>query len=147
MKKIRRLFNKYSEIIGYLFFGVLTTVVSWGSYSLFVLLFNGTALRGTYAVVLANILSWLFAVIFSFVTNKAFVFKSGSWKIGSIFPEACKFLFARLGTGLLEIVAVPLLVTIGLDQSFLGIDGMVSKILVSIVVVILNYFFCKWFIF
>ncbi len=147
MNKILQLLNKYSEIISYLFWGVLTTVVCWGSYSLFMLIIKDALPTETYAVALANAFSWLCAVIFSFITNKIFVFKSKSWKKESLIPEAGKFVSSRLATGILEIVSVPALVAIGLNQSLFGIDGMLAKIIVSILMVIVNYIFCKIFIF
>ncbi len=147
MDKIINLLKKYSEIISYLFWGVLTTVVCWGSYSIFMLVLNKITPQASYNVAVANFLSWLSAVIFSFITNKIFVFKSKSWKKEKVIPEAGKFVSSRFATGALEIVAVPALVAIGLDQSLFGIDGMVSKILVSLIMVIVNYVFCKIFIF
>ena len=71
MEKIRNLFVKYKELILYLVFGGLTTLVSWGSYALLEL--SGLS------VTVANALSWVCAVAFAFVTNKLFVFESKSW--------------------------------------------------------------------
>lgn len=151
---MRKLIEKYREIISYLFWGVMTTVVSWGSYSLFsivfvqnsrdVVLFN---LNISMAVFWANILSWICAVLFAFITNKLWVFHSKSWKTGTVVPEFGKFLSARLATGILEIVAVPFLVGLGLDQTIFGIEGVLAKIVVSVVVVIINYIFSKLFVF
>ena len=57
------------------------------------------------------------------------------------------FVGARLITGCIEWLGVPALVKLGLNQKFLGIDGMFSKVLVSVIVVILNYVFSKLLIF
>jgi len=146
MKFICNLYHKYKEAIDYLFWGGMTTVVSWSSYSLFVLLLE-TSLAETATVFWANILSWICAVAFAFVTNKLWVFQSKSWAGAVVFPELTKFLSSRVATGIFEMVAVPALVTIGLNQTIFGIDGMVSKILVSVVVVILNYILSKLFVF
>lgn len=142
------------ELISYLFWGVMTTVVSWGSYSLFIILFNGfdTSLSAfgktvPLDVFFANVLSWICAVLFAFVTNKILVFNSKSWKKDIVVSESLKFLSSRIITGLFEIVAVPLLVMIGLDQTVFGIEGMAAKVLTSVVVVILNYVFSKIFVF
>lgn len=143
IQKLCKLYHTYQEAIDYLFWGGMTTVVSWGSYSLFVLL-----LQGLDSVVFwANILSWVCAVLFAFITNKLWVFNSKSWAAGILFPELTKFLSSRVATGVFEMIAVPTLVAIGLNQTILGIDGMVSKILVSVVVVILNYILSKLFVF
>ena len=145
--------KKHREIISYLFWGVLTTVESWVSYSLFALLFKSDAkiilfgLSVSLTVGAANILSWIFAVLFAFVTNKIFVFSSRSWKSSVLWPELWKFVSARLVTGIIEIIAVPLLEGLGLDQQIFGIEGIFAKIIVSIIVVVLNYVFSKLFVF
>lgn len=147
MEKVEKMWNniqailkKYQEIISYLFWGVATTCVSWGSYSLF-------AKGLDTSIIVANILSWICAVLFAYLTNKLFVFHSYSWKPDYLFREFTLFLSARLGTGALEIIFVPLLVRLGLNQTIFGVKGAVSKVLVSFLVVILNYVFSKLFIF
>ena len=143
INKLCKLYHAYQEAIDYLFWGGMTTVVSWGSYSLFVLL-----LQGLDSVVFrANVLSWVCAVLFAFITNKLWVFQSKSWAANILFPELTKFLSSRIATGVFEMIAVPALVAIGLNQTIFGIDGMVSKVLVSVVVVILNYILSKLFVF
>lgn len=143
MDKIKDLVKKYWEVISYLFWGGMTTLVSWGSYSIFVYAFGDKE----WNVAVANVLSWICAVLFAYVTNKLWVFNSKSWSLKVVLPEAAKFLSARIVTGIFEIVSVPLLVELGLDQTILGIDGMAAKVLVSVVVVLLNYVFSKLFIF
>jgi putative flippase GtrA len=138
-QKIKCLLNKYKEIISYLFWGVMTTVVSWGTYSVFVTL--------TRSVTISNILSWICAVLFAFVTNKLWVFQSKEWAFRIIIPEFLKFMTARLATGVMEIVGVPLLVYLGFNQKIAGIEGMAAKAFVSIVVIILNYVLSKLLVF
>ncbi|MCM1157252.1 MAG: GtrA family protein [Bacteroidales bacterium] len=154
MEKCMELLKKYHEMIAYLFWGVMSTIVSWGSYSIFALLLKnltseillfGIGMSMTVAV--SNLLSWVCAVAFAFVTNKLWVFQSRSWKKNVFLPELGKFLSARIITGVMEIVLVPLLVSLGLSQTIFGIEGIVAKILVSVLVVILNYVFSKLFIF
>lgn len=140
--------DKTREIVTYLFWGGLTTVVSWGSYWYFSSAIGLLIPENVYwTVTLANILSWLCAMAFAFVMNKRFVFCSRSWAAKVVLPELAKFTAARLATGLLEIAAVPILVRIGLDQTLFGVEGMAAKILVSVIVVALNYVFSKLFIF
>ena len=143
---IEKLFVKHREMISYLFWGAMTTVVSWGSYALFFRILGGI-LAVSAAITAANILSWLCAILFAFIANKQWVFRSKSWKRRIWWPEFLKFVSSRIVTGILEIAGVPLLVKMGLDVKIMGIDGMLAKILVSVVVVILNYFFGKFLVF
>lgn len=154
MEWIKKLIRQYYEVIAYLFWGVMSTVVSWGSYTLFAILLdkqNGTwsflGLHMSVKVLIANILSWVCAVLFAFVTNKLWVFRSKSWEPAVAWPEFVKFISARVVTGILEIAGVPLLVGLGLNQTIFGIEGIVAKMLVSVLVVLLNYVFSKLFIF
>ena len=135
-----------NEIISYLFWGVMTTVVSWGSYAIFSLILDGL-FSEEISITIANILSWICAVAFAFVTNKIWVFNSRSWEPGIWWPELVKFVLARLATGVLEMVAVPLAHIIGLDFPVFGIKGMGAKIIISVIVVILNYVFSKFLVF
>ncbi|MBQ4058662.1 MAG: GtrA family protein [Lachnospiraceae bacterium] len=154
MDQLKYWIQQYREIISYLFWGVMTTVVSWASYSVFALVFKGQVsmvrllgMEMSMVVLMANILSWIFAIVFAFVVNKLWVFQSKSWKKSVWIPELWKFLSARVVTGILEIVVVPLLVGMGLNQTIFGVEGMVAKVLVSVGVVLLNYVFSKLFIF
>lgn len=140
MDSIDIFFIKYREIISYLFWGGATTCVSWGTYTVFAAVLNTS-------VIVANILSWVFAVIFAYITNKIWVFQSKSWKRDVIIQELGLFLSTRFATGLFEIIAVPFLVNVGMDQTIFGVKGAVSKVVVSVLVVILNYIFSKLVIF
>ena len=147
MAKIKELFLKYKEIIMYLIFGVLTTLVSWGSYALFEMLL-GTFIKDVILLSsVANVLSWIIAVLFAFVTNKLWVFDSKSWKGSVVVKELGAFVGSRVLTGCLEWFGVPLLMIIGINQSILGIEGMVAKVLISVIVVILNYVLSKLLVF
>lgn len=143
---IEKLLVKHREMISYLFWGAMTTVVSWGSYALFFRILGGM-MGVSAAITAANVLSWLCAILFAFIANKQWVFRSKSWKRRIWWPEFVKFVSSRIATGILEIAGVPLLVKMGLDVKIMGIDGMLAKILVSVVVVILNYFFGKFLVF
>lgn len=138
--------KKYQEIISYLFWGVMTTVINWGTYTLFSFLLGGINNK-LLIVFLSNILSWIFATVFAFVTNKIFVFKANVMRAKIVLLEISKFVSTRLVTGTFEVVAVPMLVKIGLNHTIFGIRGMLSKVIVSFVVVIMNYFVSKRFIF
>lgn len=153
-EKIINLYNKYREIIVYIFWGGMSTVVGWGSYIIFASLLSRNvsdihllSMTISVTVFVANVLSWILAVTFAFYTNKVFVFQSKSWKMDIWVGECVKFVGARIATGVLEIFGVPFLVAIGLNQKIFGIEGIVAKITVSVAVVALNYVFSKLFIF
>lgn len=150
---MKKLFEKYKEIITYVIFGVLTTAVSWGSYIVFVELLSMPIFVG-------NLLSWICAVAFAYVTNKLWVFESKSWKPNIILKEIISFVASRGITGVIEIVCVPLLAKTGFDNIFYNIleklnitmnilftDGIYSKIVLAVIVVIINYFLSKFLIF
>ena len=142
MKKgIRNLAVKNKEI--YLFWGIMTTLVSWATYGFFVKVLP----PGSNAIPMSNAFSWICAVLFAFVTNKLWVFRSRNLSFHVVFAEFWKFTASRLATGALEMIGVPLLVSFGLDQKIFGIDGMFAKVIISIVVVILNYIFSKFIAF
>lgn len=128
------------EVIRYLIMGGLTTVVSWGSYALFAKIFG-------WSITVSNVLSWVCAVAFAYLTNKVWVFHSYSWKPAFLAREAALFVSARLLTGIIEMAGVPLLVKLGMDQKIFGVKGMMAKVVVSVLVVILNYVLSKLVIF
>lgn len=134
MEQIRTLVRKYRDVISYLFFGVLTTLVNYAVY------YPMHNLVGISASV-SNVIAWVAAVAFAFVTNKPFVFKSYDWTLPVLLPELMKFLGTRVGSGLLETVVI--LVTV----DWLSWDGNVMKLLVSILVVIINYVGSKLLVF
>ncbi len=139
-EKLRALFEKYREIISYLFFGGLTTLVSWAAYALFA----GPLSLGVTA---ANVLSWVCAVSFAFVTNKLWVFDSKSWAWPGWLKEAAAFFGGRIFSGVVELGGLPLLMALGLDQALFGVEGFAAKVVISVVVIILNYFLSKFIAF
>ena len=140
METIKTLYRKYRELIVYFITGVLTTLVNWAAYALCVRTFG-------WSVAVSNAVAWVVAVLFAYVTNKLWVFRSFSWEPRLVLKEAALFVSARILTGVFEIVSVPLLVNLGLDASLLGVKGMWAKILVSVVVMVLNYVFSKLIVF
>ena len=136
----RSLYKKMKEVISYLFFGVVTTVINWAVYSI------ATAICGL-SMNISNVLAWIVAVLAAFVTNKSWVFGSNDWSKKNIFEEFTKFIGARVFTGIIEIAGLPALYALGINQSIFGIEGMVAKVIVSIVVIILNYIFSKLIVF
>ena len=137
---IKKMWKKYGQIVSYLFFGVATTGINWIVYSL------SNTVAGL-SMNVSNIIAWVVAVLFAFVTNKAFVFFSKSWSGQALLEEFVKFIGARVATGIIEIGGLPLLYQLGIKQSIFGVEGFVAKIIISVVVIILNYVFSKFIVF
>ena len=134
MKKLYELYRKYREQLSYLFFGVLTTAVN---YIVYLPCYN---LLGFNASV-SNVIAWVAAVAFAFLTNKPFVFQSHDWSAKVVFPELTKFVGTRIGSGALETAILFLTVDLA------GMNGNVWKLLTSVLVVILNYVGSKLLVF
>lgn len=134
LQKIRKLVKKYWDILAYLVFGVLTTVVN---YLVYLPVYN---LLGFPAAV-SNIIAWAAAVAFAYLTNKPFVFKSHDWSMKTVLPELTKFVGCRIASGAMETAI--LFVSVDL----LHWNGNIWKLLTSVLVVILNYFGSKLLVF
>ena len=128
------LFDRYKELLTYLFFGVVTTAVSYGVYFLLYNKFH------CYASV-SNAISWLLAVIVAYLTNKTFVFRSHDWALRTVFFKFCEFAGLRVFTGVLETAIIFLLC----DR--LNWNGNWVKIGTSIFVIVLNYLASKFIVF
>lgn len=134
VRKIRSLLEKYWDILAYLFFGVCTTVVN---YIVYLPCYNLLQFSAT----VSNILAWVVAVAFAYLTNKPFVFKSNDWSRETVIPELTKFIGCRIGSGAMETVILFLAVDL------LGWNGNVWKLLTQVMVVILNYIGSKLLVF
>lgn len=134
MKKILSLLEKYREVISYLFFGGMTTLVN---YIVYLPCYNILHLSGA----LSNAIAWVAAVAFAYLTNKPFVFKSHDWSAKTVVPELTKFVGCRVGSGLVETAIIFMTVDL------LRFNGNIIKILTSILVVILNYVASKLVVF
>jgi len=132
--KIRALVEKYWDILSYLFFGGLTTVVN---YIVYLPCYNLLGLSAS----VSNVIAWVVAVAFAYLTNKPFVFKSHDWSWKTVGPELTKFVGCRIGSGLIETALIFLTVDL------LHWNGNVMKLILSVVVVILNYVGSKLLVF
>ena len=126
-------FNKCREVLMYLVFGGLTTLVNIVAF--FILR------KLSVSVYISNLIAWVVAVLFAFITNKLFVFESKNKSKKENFKEMTSFFGFRVLSLLFDIGFMHLLVSI------LNIHEMISKILSNILVIILNYIFSKVFIF
>lgn len=133
------------ETILYLVFGVLTTIVNFVTFMLFDYLIGGKY------YLISNVISFIFATLFAFVTNKQLVFKSKSWEMKITAKELLSFIAARISTFLI-VEEVGLLVAV----EFLKVDDLkvylwdgklLAKIILAFVTVIINYIFSKCLIF
>lgn len=140
INKIKSLVKKYREIIVYLVFGVLTTAVNWLVYSVLVKHFS-------LSINLSNTTAWFAAVIFAFITNKIWVFGSRKSNFKVLLKEFWLFFAARILSGVFEIGGLNLAVRLGFDQTLFGVKAFLPKIIISFVVVILNYIFSKLIVF
>ena len=134
VQKIRALIVKYWDILIYLVFGVLSTVVNYLVY------LPAYYLLGCSAA-LSNMIAWVVAVAFAFLTNKPFVFRSHDWSMKVLVPELTKFVGCRVASGVGETVI--LLITVDL----LGWNSILWKLITSVLVVVANYFGSKFLVF
>lgn len=127
----KKVFNR--EVISYIIFGVLTTAADWIVY---------TVMR-SYQIDyrLATVGSWAAAVLFAFVTNKLFVFQSRGLHPKKVLNELISFVACRGLTGVFNLVAMMVMV------DYAGLNDFFSKLVISVIVLLLNYVFSKIFIF
>lgn len=138
MEKIKELIKKVctKEVILYVVFGVLTTIVSLVTYYICV----GTFLNAENAIQLqiANIIAWIVSVAFAYITNRKFVFESTNKnKLG----EATKFVTSRIATLLMDMLIMFLGVTL------LKLNDGIIKLISQVIVIVANYVFSKIFVF
>ena len=138
MKKIKSLYYKYEEILSYLIFGVLTTIVSIVTYLVFANICFPN--KSDLDIQICNVLSWICAVTFAYITNRKYVFKSKSLGKEKI-REVINFFLARLASLFIDMALMFLM------YSVMHIDDTIAKLVVQVVVVIVNYVFSKLIVF
>ena len=157
---MRELFKKYREIITYIFFGVITTLVSMGVYFAILLfaekVINISPESASFNAfrLIAQILQWVAGVLVAFFTNKKWVFNAGGTTKKETADELVKFSLSRLGT-----LGLDTAITFGTVWILNGLGyvpfkliltftaDLWSKIVSSIVVIISNYIISKFFVF
>lgn len=128
--KMKELYHKYKQTILYLFFGGCAAIVNTVCYGIF---YTGISIGNAASTMLA----WLAAVIFAFITNKFFVFKSQSKR----FREAVSFFSCRIMTGVLDVIIMVIAV------SYLQQNSIIWKLISNVIVTVINYIASKFFIF
>jgi len=131
---MKNLFTKHKSFIMYAIFGVCTTLINWGTYYL------------CYSVIHipnipSNIIAWVLAVAFAFITNKIWVFDSKSFTGKTLIYEIWTFIAARLATGILDIVIMYFAVDV------FSMNSTVWKLISNIIVIAINYILSKLIIF
>lgn len=140
MQKIKELYLKYKEIINYLIFGVLTTVVSLATK--YLLLFTILDASNAFQLQIAVVTSWVTACLFAYITNRIWVFES---KSKEIIKEMVKFFAARLATLGMEMLIMFIFVTaLGLNSDMWVI---VWTLVSQVVIIIGNYILSKLVVF
>ena len=134
IQKLCSLLEKNRDILTYLFFGVLTTIVN---YLIYLPVFNFCGLSAA----VSNMIAWVGAVIFAFLTNKPFVFHSSDWSAKTVIPELTKFVSCRLASGAMETGILFLTV------DCLHWNGNIWKLVTQVLVVIVNYVGSKLLVF
>ena len=134
MDFILKIYKKYEEAINYLFWGGVAFVLSTVLFYLF------ANIMDIYEQI-ANIISWVICVIFTYFTNRTFVFKSKLKGVQNIFNEFKDFVTARLLTLVLENAILFVMIDL------LTINNMISKLAGQFVVIVSNYFLSKLWIF
>lgn len=134
--KMKKLYDKYREILIYLIVGVITTVISWGAAFLGKLVLNTDI---SWQNTLNNAFSWLVGVLVAYPMNRRWVFKSTN---NRIFQEFLGFAASRVSTLIMDVVIMWLTVNV------IHMNYWIAKIFISsVIVTIANYVFSKLLIF
>ena len=161
---MKNLFNKYREIIMYLVFGVLTTVVGFGTYFLIMAgaehilripMDDETSLTYLAIYLIAQIIQWVAAVLFAFFTNRKWVFTEADRSKGSFGRQLILFAGSRVASFLLDLgvtygCTLLLAVWIARNPVILGIEltpGVIAKLVAAVLVIIANYVLSKLIVF
>lgn len=128
--------KQYKEIIRYLIVRVLTTVISLAVYYACVLTFLNP--KSALQLQAANVLSWIAAVTFAYITSRIYVFQS---KRKDCLQEATAFYSSRMLTLFMDMAIMFVMVTL------CGVNDKLAKLVVQVVVIVANYIFSKLFVF
>ncbi len=131
---IKRLCTKYKSLISYGVFGVLTTVINIVSYAV---CYNTVGISN----VVSNIIAWILACSFAFVTNKLWVFESKSTEMKVVIYELITFFGCRLATGLLDLAIMYVSVDL------MNWNSTLMKCISNVIVIVANYVASKLVIF
>ncbi|CAI2620375.1 GtrA family protein [Apilactobacillus sp. 1-1-2] len=133
---MKNLWKKYKQIIAYLFWGVLTTVIDIVvALVLYRLLPNMDVFWNT-------LIAWIASVLFAFFTNRKWVFESKANTAKEYISEMISFFLGRVASLILE----EIILIIGV--SIISVNNFdLLKIFGQVVVIIFNYFWSKFVVF
>lgn len=154
IEKIKNLLKdkeKMRELVAYLIFGVLTTIVSWGTYYIWRQLFKMTSYptdSAAYTLIATSgqVVSFILSVLFAFVTNKKYVFKSERTAKDGLWKEIALFFSARVMAWVLFDLAL-FNVLLFFTRDLSANADLILKLLMNVLVVIFNYIASKLIIF
>lgn len=129
-----KMLKKYRELLAYGIVGVITTLINMAAFWVF-----DTGLQLHYA--LANVVAWVLAVLFAFFANKIFVFENHGWSLPVVAHEALTFFLSRAASLLVDEAGMWLMISV------LHADKMLSKLVVNLVVILINYVLGKFWVF
>lgn len=135
MIQLRKLYEKYRETFWYLVFGGLTTLLN---LVVFYVMYEWMGIDK----VVSNTAAWIAGVLFAFVTNKLFVFRSQGWSGRKMLWEFATFVSARIFSGVFDTVFL-----LAFTGWIVALPAMPVKIISNILVIIMNYVFSKWIVF
>lgn len=141
LKVFQPFYTKNKEMLLYLFFGVLTTVVSFLTAGFSKVLLESMGSSKDLVSTVSTVFSWICAVTFAYITNRIWVFSSTANGAKAIFSEAASFYGGRVFTLLVEMGMM------WLGYSLMGFNYWVTKIIANVVVLILNYVISKLVVF
>lgn len=134
IEQIKNLYIKYKEIINYLIFGVLTTIVNFVVYFIFARVIG-------LEEILSNTIAWILSVLFAYITNKIYVFDSKNTSVIQIIKEVTSFVGCRILSGVIDVVLFAFLV------KTLNMNDLIVKFINQVIVTVMNYVFSKLIIF
>ena len=147
LKIFEPFYKAHKEVLMYLFFGGLTTLVSIVTFKLTADACEGMkpavifGLTFETDIVIANVVSWVCAVTFAYITNRIWVFEDKAYGAKGVAKECTAFFAGRVFTLVVETVLLELAVEL------MNMNKLLAKIIVSVVTVILNYVISKLFVF
>ncbi|WP_268912699.1 GtrA family protein [Lentilactobacillus sp. SPB1-3] len=134
MKKLLSIYEQQKEVISYLFWGVMTTIVN-------ILIFALIHWLTDWNYLINNSIAWVISALFAYISNRIYVFHSYADSRSAVLKEMASFFIGRIASYFIEQAIL-----------IVGISGLkwheiTVKIIANVVVVIVNYFWSKWAVF
>ncbi|MCL0311889.1 GtrA family protein [Apilactobacillus sp. TMW 2.2459] len=129
-----KIIQNNKQVISYLFWGVMTTLIN---IVVFMLLQKLTSWNYN----INNSIAWIASVVFAYVTNRKWVFHSKSNSINEYLKEFISFSFGRFASFIMEEIILWIFITA------LGLNAGIAKVVGQVVVIVFNYFWSKLAVF